>query len=424
VSEAEVVRAGCLYLPVMAALLAGVLGGRRPRVFAGTLLSLLWACGSLLILQRLNATAEWWTFATDGPVFRGMPLELYLGWVVLWGAVPQLALRRLGLDWSVAAMVAFDVVAMPLCGPVVRLGPRWLVGEAVAAALVLAPAQGLAHWTTARTHLRARAALQVATAGVLFLYAVPELVFALRPGRGWDVLLTMPAWQRQLDLQAMLLLALPGVAAVVEFAERGDGTPIPYDPPQRLVGCGIYRYCANPMQMSCAAVMLLWVAMLRSGWMAVAAGLSVVYSAGIAEWDEAADLKARFGAPWVAYRGAVRAWRLRWRPYASADAEVYIARTCGQCSEVRRWLEARHPVGLRICDAETLPQGSIRRMRYVAEDGSSDNGVRAMGRALEHLNFAWAMTGAALRLPGVWWMVQVVMDAAGLGPREIQGSFE
>ena len=69
-------------------------------------------------------------------------------------------------------------------------------------------------------------------------------------------------------------------------------------------------------------------------------------------------------------------------------------------------------------DAEMLPSGSIRRMRYEMGDGSGAvDGVRALGRALEHLHLGWAVAGAALRLPGVWWGVQLLMDASGLGPR-------
>ena len=87
---------------------------------------------------------------------------------------------------------------------------------------------------------------------------------------------------------------------------------------------------------------------------------------------------------------------------------------------MRDWLEARGPVGLEILDAEMLPAGSIRRMRYEAGDGSyAVEGVRAMGRALEHIDLGWALCGAALRLPGVWWVVQMVMDASGLGPRVV-----
>jgi len=85
------------------------------------------------------------------------------------------------------------------------------------------------------------------------------------------------------------------------------------------------------------------------------------------------------------------------------------------------WLEARKPLGMRIVDAETLPAGSIRRMRYDPADGSDTvEGVRAMGRALEHIHFGWAFCGAVLRLPGVWQIVQLFMDAAGLGPRTIE----
>jgi hypothetical protein len=77
-------------------------------------------------------------------------------------------------------------------------------------------------------------------------------------------------------------------------------------------------------------------------------------------------------------------------------------------------------LGLQIIDAETLPAGSIQRMRYDPGDGSGTvDGIRAMGRALEHLDLGWALCGAVVRLPCVWQLVQLFMDAAGLGPRVI-----
>lgn len=167
--------------------------------------------------------------------------------------------------------------------------------------------------------------------------------------------------------------------------------------------------------------MLAWAGVLRNGWLVLAAAISAVYSAGIAAWDEGEDLRERFGTDWVAYRAEVRNWRVRRRPYtAGPRARLYIARTCGPCSELRAWIVARAPVGLDLVDAETLPAGSIRRMRYEAGDGLvAVEGVRAFGRVLEHLNAGWALCGAALRLPGVWWGVQLVMDASGLGPRVV-----
>jgi hypothetical protein len=69
-------------------------------------------------------------------------------------------------------------------------------------------------------------------------------------------------------------------------------------------------------------------------------------------------------------------------------------------------------------DAETLPSGSIRRLRYDPADGTPTvEGVRALGRALEHLHFGWAFCGTALRLPVLWQTIQLLMDASGLGPR-------
>ena len=415
-------RAAALYLPLAAVIIARLLNGRQPRQFAACLLSISWTLPSLLLLQCLNTYVGWWSFAAGSEVaLRGMPLELFLGWIILWGLVPQVALPRRGILWSAVFMADLDCIAMPMCSLAVSLKTHWLVGEAAAVSLVLLPALCIGHWTRDNTHLRLRAALQIATSGMLFLFFVPEIIFALRPGTGWGPMLDLSSWARQIDLQMILLLALPGIAAVMEFAERGFGTPIPYDPPQRLVTSGIYRYCANPMQLSCALVMVAWAGVLRSGWMLAAACVSVVYSAGIAAWHEQDDLSRRFGSEWRHYQSAVRNWWPRWRPYHDGPpALIYIARSCGPCREVRTWLEARAPSGLQIIDAETLPAGSIQRMRYDPADGSGTvDGVRAMGRALEHLHLGWALCGAAVRLPCVWQLIQLFTDAVGLGPREI-----
>lgn len=426
IDRALYLRAGALYVPVVAAMLAGRFHRQPPRQFAACLLSFLWTLPSLVLLQRLNDLAGWWTYSTDGPVFCGMPLELYLGWVVLWGIVPQLSLPRTRLWLLAAVMVGLDLAAMPVFSPVVSLGRAWLVGEAVAVGIVLLPALWIAQSTRLDRDLPWRSAMQVVTSGLLFLYLAPELVFAVRHSAGWEPLLTMPAWQRQLWLQFVAVCAIPGVSAVMEFAQRGRGTPIPYDPPKQLVVSGVYRYVANPMQLSCAVVMLLWAAVLRNVWLLIPAVISIVYSAGLAEWDERDDLAQRFGDDWRAYRKVVRSWLVRWTPYsAGPPARLYVARSCGPCSEVRAWFEARVLTGLELVNAETLAAGSIRRIRYVPADSNLASsgeveGVRAIGRALEHLNFGWAMVGMTLRLPVVWWLVQTVMDASGLGPRVLE----
>jgi protein-S-isoprenylcysteine O-methyltransferase Ste14 len=416
------ISAGALYLPVVLVLLTGALRARQQRQLAACLLSALWASTALLAVQQLNVRWAWWTYSGSEVALRGMPLELYAGWIVLWGIFPQMLFRRTSIAWVAVLMIALDLATMPLLYPVIVLRPGWLWGEAVEAIVVLLPALAIARWTLDDSHLRARAALQVMIAAGLFLYLVPELTFALRPGRGWAPLLEMASWRRQLGLQLVIVLALPGLGGVMEFAERGRGTPIPYDPPKRLAVSGMYRYCANPMQWSCACAMLIWAALLRSIWLLAAAVTSIAYSAGIAEWDEGEDLARRFGTKWRQYRAQVRSWLFRWRPYhAGPNARLYVAASCGPCSELRSWLEARTPCGLEIVDAETLAAGSIRRMLYDPGEGSAAvDGVRALGRALEHLHLGWALAGTALRLPGVWRGVQLVMDASGLGPRVLR----
>lgn len=421
VHSAVLERVAAMYVPLCVAVIARLFYGRRPRVFVSVLLSVMWVAPTLVVLQRMNLAAGWWSFAASKPQFLGMPLELYIGWVILWGAVPLTVFRRLSIMWVAVVMLLVDCIMMPLLHESVHLGSRWLVGEAVALCVVLLPALCIGSWTRDKVHLRWRGLFQIAIAGLLFLYLVPEIAFASLMGREWRPLWESSLWMVELGVQLVLLLAVPGISAVLEFVERGEGTPIPYDPPKRLVTSGMYRYLANPMQASCAIVMVVWSALLQNAWVFAAGMIALVYSVGLAEWDEREDLEERFGEAWHAYRSEVKNWWPRWRPYYSEPyAVVYIARGCEPCSAVRRWIEARHPLGLEIRDAETLPAGSIRRMRYDPMDGSdSVEGIRAMGRVCEHLNFGWAFAGAALRLPVVWRLVQLVMDACGFGPKTV-----
>jgi protein-S-isoprenylcysteine O-methyltransferase Ste14 len=425
-----------LYFPLAAAIFAAFVNRRlvarsqprRKRIFPAVLLGILWALASLVVIQRINLAANWWNFQSKSPSLAGMPLELYLGWVILWGAVPILTFPALDPPEVILIFGLLDLWLMWLLSPLLYLKlawPQWLYGEAVALALVLAPAYCLARWTLDNLHLKLRAALQAALSGLLFLFLLPEIAFALRPVPGttsvWQPLLTLPHPILIAALQIIAIVALPGLSAVQEFAQRGSGTPIPYDPPQRLVTSGIYRYCANPMQFSCAVALFLWALLLRNPWLVLAAAIATTYSAGIAHWDEHRDLTARFGSAWQNYRAAVPAWRLRWHPFVSAQpARLYISATCGQCSLLRQWIEAQHPLGLNIIDAETLPQGSIRRLCYDPADGTPpEEGLLAFARILEHINLFWAWCAMILRLPILHQIIQVALDLSGFGPRTI-----
>ena len=119
--------------------------------------------------------------------------------------------------------------------------------------------------------------------------------------------------------------------------------------------------------------------------------IAACYGSGVADWDERQDLLKRFGSEWSGVPSGCEELAVpAGEPYRSgAPAKLYIAMTCGPCSELRRWIEARQPLGLDLVAAESLPAGSIRRLRYEPGDGTPYvlEGVRAFGRALEHINF-------------------------------------
>ena len=72
---------------------------RRPtaRAVAGAVLASLWNLPVVLALHLAAAHFGWWQFDARGGLLLGMPVELYLSWVWLWGAVLALAFPSLPL---------------------------------------------------------------------------------------------------------------------------------------------------------------------------------------------------------------------------------------------------------------------------------------------------------------------------------------
>jgi protein-S-isoprenylcysteine O-methyltransferase Ste14 len=435
-----VARAAALYGPLCLAAISWLAGAPGHRVRAAAVLATAWNLPALLAVHALAVRAGWWSYGVTDATIAGFPVDLYVGWAVLWGALSVLVGARVPLGIGAAVAIAVDLVAMPRLFPVVRLGDAWLVGEAVALAVCFVPAQLLARWTRTDSRLPYRGGLQALAFAGIALAVLPAVILE-QSGGSWRPLLDRSGWVTGILLQLVGVAGLLGVSAVQEFATRGLGTPIPFDAPRRLVSTGPYAYVANPMQLSAALVMVAWGAMLESVWVAAAGVMAVVYGAGFAAGDERTDLERRFGSRFHTYRSHVRAWIPRWRPFAwpgvddamlgaathgagaaagQAVATLYVAEQCGPCSEVRAWFAARAPVGLAIVAAERHPSRSLTRITYDPGDGSGERvGVAALGRALEHIHLGWALIGMFVRLPGVCEFLQAVTDASGGGPRRV-----
>ncbi|MDS1269521.1 isoprenylcysteine carboxylmethyltransferase family protein [Lipingzhangella sp. LS1_29] len=408
--DPAVIRAVALFGPVLLTVGVGVAlrpnPGEHDRWVAALLLASVWCGVTLYPLNLLAVRMDWWHFQAAGATLNGVPVDLWLGWTVLWGTLPALLVPRVPATLVVAAAAWVDVALMPQAAPVIALGPGWLLGEALGLLLCLVPATLLASWTRRDRRLAFRSWAQILLAGTVLV-----AVFLL----GWE-----PAWPEPVPAVAVqlgLLGLLPGLAAAREFARAGHGTPLPYDPPRRLVTTGPYAYVRNPMQLSMSLLFLVW-AVTALDWRPLVGVVVIVgYAVGLASWHEDQQLHRSFGPQWRRYRAQVRPWVPRLRPTDRiSPAVVYVAGDCALCRGVGRWVTVRRPVGLRIEPAQAHPE-ELRRLRYENAAGVTDVGVAALGRTLEHLHLGWALVGWVLILPGVSPAVQLASDAFGAGPR-------
>lgn len=424
-SRVLAVRWLALAVPLAAVGVAWWAGARRrraagddPRREAGA--ALLAFLAALLGLAAFAPAADrfgWWAFADVPDRFRGVPVDLWLGWAALWGPLPALLCRFARPVPVLAALAWFDLLAMPALDPVLRLRPGWPVGELVGLAAVAGPAVLLGRCTADRRRLRLRAALQVAVFAGLLLWLLPTVAFTLGDG-SWAAVGRLPRWQLSLLAQAAVLLAVPGLSAVREFVVVGGGTPYPWDPPDRLVLTGPYAYLANPMQCSGVALMALQAAACRSVALLAGAGIAVAFSVAVAEPHERADLLSRHGSAYRDYRLRVRAWLPGRQPYLPRPARLYLAAGCELCRGVAGQLLRMRPPGLAVLAAETAPE-PLRRARYEHPAGIADDGVRAVARAVEHTGLVGAYLGWLVRLPVLAGLLQLLVDAAGGGPRTV-----
>jgi protein-S-isoprenylcysteine O-methyltransferase Ste14 len=446
-TAAVVVRGAAVVGPLLAVVALCAWRAPGPRGVGAAITTTAWAALLLLPLNVVAPALGWWTFHATGAVWLGVPIDLWLGWSLLWGAVPALTLSALnagdscisgrptprkpsthgrgGVVLLAAGLVWLDLALMPLGEPVVVLGETWLAGEAVGVATALVPALLLARWTLRGTHVTLRAWAQAVWAGGLLL-AVP--VLALAPEPHW------PAGVTSIGLQLTLLVCLPGLAAMRELAAVGRGTPLPYDPPQRLVTSGPYAYLRNPMQATIAAAYAGLALTFGEPALLLGTLVAVGYSAGLGEWHEGEQLRRAFGAPYLNYRRSVRPWLPRWRPAPTVPAAIlWVAADCDQCTGVAHWFARRSPVRLEIRPAVEHPE-VLYRVTYEAPGasealGASEaadvheapgvraQGVAAIARALAHVHLGWALAAWALDLPAVRDFAQLGADAFGAGPR-------
>lgn len=106
------------------------------------------------------------------------------------------------------------------------------------------------------------------------------------------------------------------------FMKFGDGTPAPWDPPQKLVIRGPYRHVRNPM-ITGVLLMLLAEAMLFRSWpIGLWMGIFFVANAIYFPLVEEKGLAKRFGDDYRSYKKNVPRWIPKLRPWTPDKNEL------------------------------------------------------------------------------------------------------
>lgn len=155
---------------------------------------------------------------------------------------------------------------------------------------------------------------------LLYTLFVTGLLVGWLPLRVFEARANLPAWLSWLHwIGAGLVVA--GVAIYVHclwhLIRKGQGTPVPFAPPRRLVQRGLYRWTRNP----CYLAVLLMVAgealFLQSQHVAVYLVCLACLLQIVVVLHEEPAMSFRFGAMYEDYKRAVP----RWWPRRPAPAE-------------------------------------------------------------------------------------------------------
>jgi protein-S-isoprenylcysteine O-methyltransferase Ste14 len=155
------------------------------------------------------------------------------------------------------------------------------------------------------THVVATAGQLVAFWG-LFLVVFPLIIAALE--HRWGLHFLMPAPVMAGGILLLVLASALGLWSAFAMSTRGDGTPLPSAATTRLVTSGPYRFVRNPMAVA-GIVQGAAVGLILESWLVVAYAIagSVVWNWFVRPVEEA-DLVAKFGDEYLAYRSRVRCW--------------------------------------------------------------------------------------------------------------------
>lgn len=276
-----------LYVPLVffAALWKAMQLGKWSQI--AVLYSVVWCLAVIPLADDLAQFLGCWSYKSEIFSVVKIPASLWMGWAIFWGGCLSLLAEKIHPIFVVMIAILLDTFFMPMMKPVLLLEKNWFLGEIVMIAAVLIPVLFLAYITRSRKFALSRGIMISFSFVTLILVVIP---LAASPIQHWSW-----TWMKIASLIATFVFLLPAVAAVWEFGSHGNGTPFPFDPPQKYVQTGIYRYMKNPMQISIVLSMLTMSVFWNQWQLVIAAISTIIYNQTFAKWSERIDLKERFG---------------------------------------------------------------------------------------------------------------------------------
>lgn len=151
----------------------------------------------------------------------------------------------------------------------------------------------------------AKTAGQIAVFWSVFLVVIPHALVELEHGLG---IAPFGPIDRAILWSVFVLSSALGLSSGYTMAVYGQGTPLPFDAPRRLVVRGPYRFIRNPMAVA-GLTQGACVAGLLGSWLSLAFVVAgcVAWNYGVRPLEER-HLAGQFGPDYLAYRRAVRCW--------------------------------------------------------------------------------------------------------------------
>jgi protein-S-isoprenylcysteine O-methyltransferase Ste14 len=153
-----------------------------------------------------------------------------------------------------------------------------------------------------------RVARAILTLPFVATVVIPAVIVASGGGSVWD----LGVGVRVVAIAAGLLLIAADLGLFVTtvrlFAIKGNGTLAPWDPPQRLVVCGPYRYLRHPMIAGVLLVLAGETLVLAATAIAIELGLFVAVNAVYLPLVEEPALVRRFGPDYQRFMDRTPRW--------------------------------------------------------------------------------------------------------------------